>query len=160
MGIIVKNDLSRFLNKIKKYSKPNLNNKIGEILERLCKLGEDYARSLYNASEITIEWGYTNSEKTKATITASGTKIAYLEFGTGERGRGSYEGNLPTQDISFYSNAYQQDVTVNGWTYSYAHELGLSDKKVAGFSAQAQMWKTAQYLRTQFVKIAREVVKS
>lgn len=128
-----------------------------KILMRLCQIGSDYARGLYAGSEnILLEW---RIEGNVGVIIANGDKIAYLEYGTGEKGRGSYLGKLPTEQISFYSNKYQEDIVLpNGWTYSYAKELGLTDVAWGGIEAKAQMWKTAQYIRTHAARIIREVV--
>lgn len=128
-----------------------------KILDKFCQVGTEYARNLYGGTEhIKLEW---HIENDVGVIIANGEKIAYLEFGTGERGRGSYEGNLPSEQISFYSSKYQQDIVLpNGWTYSYAKELGLTEKPWSGIEAHAQMWRTAKYLRENSAKIIREVV--
>lgn len=146
---------NHFKSKVDRYSLQLQN--LQNVLVRICQIGSNYAKGLYGGSEnITLEW---RIEGDIGVIVASGENIAYLEYGTGERGRGSYAGQLPTDPIAFYSNKYAQDVLLpNGWTYSYAKELGLTDVPWSGTEAKAQMWKTAQYLRTQVGRIIREVV--
>lgn len=132
-------------------------NRVEAVLMRLCEVGTAYARDLYGDNAISVS--YRIDGNGNGSIIANGDQIAYLEYGTGEQGRGSYQGNLPTQDISFYSERLGQAVTVDGWTYSYAHEFDPSLSKWKGMTAKAQMWKTAQYLRDNAAKIIREVAK-
>lgn len=126
------------------------------ILTKVCEVGTQYAKSLYSSSA-NIKLRYELVNERSAKIIAEGEAIAYLEFGTGERGRGTYQGKLPDQTISFYSNRLQQDVTLNGWVYSYAHEIDNNQLMWGGFTAQSQMWRTAQYLRQIIPQIAKEV---
>jgi hypothetical protein len=134
----------------------NLPSLARRILTKICEYGVTYATSLYNSSE-NIKVNYELLSDNSAKIIANGVKVAYLEFGTGERGRSTYEGNLPDQTISFYSNRLHQDVTLNGWVYSYAHEIDQQQNLWGGFAAQAQMWKTSQYLRQVIPQIIKEV---
>ena len=148
--------LKNFTNKVKSLN--TAYSDFNAILNKICQAGSSYASSLYGGSQkVTVSYNI-NSENT-ATIYAKGEKIAYLEYGTGEIGRGSYEGELPTLNISFFSERLQTDVTLNGWVYSYAHEIVDSEAPWEGFSAKAQMWKTANYLRDNIASIVKEVVK-
>ena len=161
-------DLSGFNNFRSKINGLNKNKKsdlFSEILTRLCKLGSEYAHSLYNFSRNDGDESITvNSEVLadgySARIVAEGNQIAYLEFGTGEMGRNSYKGNLPNISLSFYSSRLGQNVQLDGWTYSYANYLDKSQPMWKGFQAQAQMWKTAQYLRSIIPQVIREVAKT
>lgn len=151
MVTVKRNDIKKFSNKLWRITSQDYKR---QLLITLCNLGTKYAQELYGSSSIVVD--YQIDEKTGfATITAQGDQIAYIEFGTGEMGRGAYEGELPTQLISFHSNAYDVDVTVHGWTYSYARELGLTETPWKGNAPKAQMWKTAQYLRSIFVDLAK-----
>ena len=145
--------LNRFRKKVSALEKKVAD--IETILEALCKEGEEYARNLYGGS-LDVELRH-EVHGNYGVIIAQGDKIAYLEYGTGERGRGTYKGNLPTEEISFVSSQYGE-VTVDGWTYSYAKELGFTDKPWVGMVSQAQMWETAQWLRKNAVKIIKKVV--
>ena len=149
-------DLKGLKNFIQKVNKINVNDKAKEILNRICELGVDYAKSLYNTENIEVE--YVIYCDNTATIKAKGDEIAYIEFGTGERGRGTYEGNLPTQKLRFYSNRLKRKVSLDGWVYSYANEIDYNQSFWVGFGAKAQMWKTSQFLRENIDKIIREVV--
>lgn len=148
--------LKNFTNKVKYLN--SAYSDFNAILNKICQAGSSYASSLYGDSKkVTVSYRINNENS--ATIYAKGEKIAYLEYGTGEIGRGSYEGELPTQNISFFSERLQTDVTLNGWVYSYAHDIDDSQEPWVGFSAKAQMWKTATYLRDNISSIVKEVVK-
>lgn len=149
------NGLNNFRNKLRKAQEdfPEL---CRNILIRVCKAGQEYAHSLYNSSK-NIEVTYELYSDFSAKIIAKGHQVAYLEFGTGERGRGTYEGKLPDKSISFHSTRLGQDVTLNTWVYSYAHELDENQATWGGFAAQSQIWKTAQYLRKVIPQIIKEV---
>lgn len=147
--------LKRFKKKVQECSSHP--NRAEVVLRRLCEAGMAYAKNLYGDNSISVT--YSIDGNGNGSIIANGERIAYLEYGTGEQGRGSYEGNLPTQDISFYSTRLGQDVTVDGWTYSYAHEFDSSLPKWKGSTAKAQMWTTARWLRDNAAKIIREVAK-
>lgn len=128
-----------------------------EIVRAICEAGQNYARSLYGGSEnVTITAEFVGNV---GKIVAEGEQIAYLEFGTGERGSGTYEGQLPENALTFYSNRLGRDVTLEyGWTYSYANKLDDTQAVWQGFAAKAQMWKTAQYLRENIAQIVKKVV--
>jgi hypothetical protein len=150
--------LDNFKRKLNFLKKKNWEDFINDILEKICSVGIEYASSLYSGD---IQVSKQIVEKGKsAKIIAEGNKIAYLEFGTGEMGRGSYEGQLPDITLRFHSNRLGQDVELNGWTYSYANYLNPEQQMWQGFEAKAQMWKTSQYLKKIIPQIIREVAKS
>lgn len=132
-------------------------NQLEYILKRIQELGTEYAKSLYSGENIKVDTTILSGEN-KGTIFAEGIAVAYLEFGTGEKGRGSYEGNLPNQRIEFFSTRLQKDVTLDKWVYSYAHEIDYTQSLWGGFVAQSQMWKTAQYLRKIIPQIVKEAI--
>lgn len=148
--------LRNFTEKVK--SIKSTYNDFNAILNKICEVGSSYAKSLYGNSQ-NASVSYQIKNENSATIYANGKKIAYMEYGTGEIGRGSYDGDLPTQNISFFSERLQTDVTLNGWVYSYANELDDSQEPWDGFSAKAQMWKTANYLRDNIASIVKGAVK-
>lgn len=149
-------DLKGLKNFTRKVKEIDVFDKASLIINRVCELGVAYAKSLYSTESVNVEYNI-NGDNT-ATIIASGDEVAYIEFGTGERGRGTYEGNLPTKELSFYSNRLKQKVSLEGWVYSYANEIDYNQAFWVGFGAKAQMWKTAQYLRENIDNIVREVV--
>lgn len=149
---VKRNDIGRFSNRLHRI----INNSILEkLLIAICEKGTEYAKSSYGDTSIVVDYTI-NSSNGVGIITANGNHVAYIEFGTGELGRGAYSGELPDEEISFYSNAYEVDVTVAGWTYSYAKKLELTDKPWNGRTPRADMWKTAQYMRTVFITLMKE----
>lgn len=152
MVTVKKNDIKHFSDKLKRIVAEDT---LKRILETLCDYGTRYARLSYGGVDSSITVDYEISADGVGIITAQGEQIAYIEYGTGEKGRGAYEGKLPDQLISFHSNAYDVDVTLQGWTYSYAKELGITDKPWSGTEPKANMWKTAKYLRDVFANITK-----
>jgi hypothetical protein len=158
-------DLSGLYNFSKRLKSVNDYTKIApKIVEKLCTYGKEYAESLYagsadqnNNNPISVEYEISNNN---AKIIANGTQIAYLEFGTGEKGVGTYNGKIPDIQFNFYSSRLGTNVQLNGWTYSYANYLDPTIPVWNGFQAEAQMWKTSQYLRRIIPQVVREVVAS
>lgn len=102
----------------------------------------------------------------KARLNATGDQISFIEFGTGVKGKGTYRGELPTEDISFTSRGL--DFTTSGWIYNYyatffSPPTALSDKRVKdfqGFSAKAPIWKTANELENgKALQAVKELMK-
>ena len=131
---------------------------LSKILNRIAKISIEYAQRFFNKG--TVEF-YPEYYKNGVRIFAEGDEIAYVEFGTGELGNGSYEGQLPENQISFYSSRFGRDIVLDyGWTYSYANKIDETKPTWEGFEAQAPMWKTAQHMREVIPQIIREVLKS
>lgn len=131
-----------------------------KIVKALCEYGANYAQGMYGGESITVT--AENVDSVGGSIIAKDSKgekaiIGYLEFGTGVKGEGSYNGPLPTQNINFVSPSYGQ-ITTNGWQYYYAYQQGLSQKQWQGSQAQSQMWNTAKYLRENAVAIINQVL--
>ena len=130
--------------------------KYGELLKdfrkammALCEDAKQYAENQYTQyghSSVTVS--YENHGST-ATIFANGNAVAFFEFGTGEVGRGTYpsESYLPssgvpiTGDWEYYypSDAKATVNGVKGWWWGA--------KFVKGNKAEAEMWRTAEYIR-------------
>lgn len=156
----VKVDLSGLENFKKRLANINTQSLAEKIVIAFCNKGSEYAQSLYGGESITVQpKSISGNRGSIVAIDSKGEKatIGYLEFGTGVRGEGSYEGTLPTQDITFDSNAYG-NVTTSGWTYYYAYKQGLSQTQWTGYVSQAQMWKTARYLEENARAIINEVL--
>lgn len=131
-----------------------------KIVEALCEYGANYAQGMYGGGSIIVT--AENVSSVGGSIIAKDIKgekatIGYLEFGTGVKGEGSYEGTLPTQNIDFVSPSYGQ-ITTNGWQYYYAYQQGLSQKQWQGSQAKSQMWNTAKYLRENAVAIINQAL--
>jgi hypothetical protein len=130
--------------------------KYGELLKdfrkammALCEDAKQYAENQYTQyghSSVTVS--YENHGST-ATIFANGNAVAFFEFGTGEVGRGTYpsESYLPSSGVPItgdweYYYPSEAKATVNGvkgWWWGA--------KFVKGNKAEAEMWRTAEYIR-------------
>ena len=115
----------------------------------LCEDAKQYAENQYTQyghSSVTVS--YENHGST-ATIFANGNAVAFFEFGTGEVGRGTYpsESYLPSTGVPItgdweYYYPSEAKATVNGvkgWWWGA--------KFVKGNKAEAEMWRTAEYIR-------------
>lgn len=148
--------LKNFRNKIER-AKIN-QSMIDNILLKIANTSINYAYKLYNSEKVSL---YSELSSNKVRIFAEGDEIAYIEFGTGERGQGSYKGNLPENQLTFYSSRFGKDIVLEyGWTYSYANKIDETQPTWSGFESQAQMWKTVQHMREIIPQIIREVVSS
>ena len=126
--------------------------KLKDFRKAIMKLGKKarkFAEEKYSEhghSSITVEF---EPHGTTATIYAKGNAVAFFEFGTGEVGRGTYpsETYLPssgvpiTGDWEYYypSDAKATVNGVKGWWWGA--------KFVKGNKAEAEMWRTAEYIR-------------
>lgn len=82
----------------------------------------------------------------RAIISAKGNQAAFIEYGTGIQGEGSYNGELPTQPITFTARN-GDEYTTEGWVYNYfVKEIDKNAKDHTGFEAVAPMWRTANEL--------------
>lgn len=156
----VKADLTGLHNFKKRLENISTQTLAEKIVKALCEYGANYAQGMYGSESITVT--AENMSSVGGSIIAKDSKgekatIGYLEFGTGVKGEGSYEGTLPTQNIDFVSPSYGQ-ITTNGWQYYYAYQQGLSQKQWQGSQAQSQMWNTAKYLRENAVAIINQVL--
>lgn len=147
-GVVKRNDLNKFLSKLKKLEK----NAPQYFAEKVASDGVEIATEEYAGTSATIdkEVGVDGTAK----ISASGVGLFYDEYGTGELGRNSKTGKKELDEpISFISTHNGKNVTVDEWTYSYANELISKDiPKIQGRVAKAQMFKTSQRLREKYKK--------
>ena len=116
----------------------------------LCERASQFARdkySEYGHSSITVDY---ENHGTTATIYAKGRAVAFFEFGTGEYASGSYKGSIPQSGVPITEK----------WEYYYeepasGHKVTLNGVKgwfwkgnfVTGNKAEAEMWRTAEYIR-------------
>lgn len=120
----------------------NLNN--DEIVMAIAEKGKDIAQDRFGAS-VTVETESLGSGK--AIISAKGSQVSFIEFGTGLQGEGTYQGELPTQDITFIARNGKEHTT-DGWVYNYfVKDIDKNAKDHKGFVALAPMWRTANDLR-------------
>lgn len=101
--------LNNFRQKLQKYS--NFTDYTAKLISAIVDKGVEIAREEYaGVADVKIDY-----EKTPlgGKIIAIGDQIAYLEFGTGEYAKGTYEGKLPTKGVPITGK----------WTYYYDNPL-------------------------------------
>lgn len=149
--------LEHYINTLEKY-KVLLKN-FYKAMEMLCQEAQRYAEqeySQYGRTDITV--GYDNDGK-RATIYARSinsnidnpSQIAFYEFGTGRVGENTYQGTKP-----------QSGVPITGeWKYYYPSKAKRTSRTTGeegwwwdntfqrGIQAEAEMWKTSQFIRQQ-----------
>lgn len=149
MASVKKNNLNSFLSK--------LNNVKGQdslaeiVMEKVIDKGSEIALQKWGGSAIIK----TSGDGLKRSISAVDTNlkrptIAYREFGTGIVGENSYEGKLPTQDISF-EDLNGVEWTTKGWEYAYRYKQTQKGTPFKGQKAQMPMYQTAKELR-EYIK--------
>ena len=167
MGIKINNKLAGLQNRLAKVDDGNMTNVIADALT---EQGKEIATAMYLGTKVEVE--RTEVVDGEASITATGKGIAYMEYGTGETGRGTYEGELPTRELTFVSPKdkriplSQRIHTTQGWVYNYDNKytkiLGgwfFGNTFTTGQPANAQMFKTARELRNEYAKIAKSALK-
>lgn len=145
--------LKHFMETVKKYGQ--LLQDFRGAMELLCEEARRYAENEYSQhghSSITVSY---DNGGTSATIYAKGRAVAFFEFGTGEVGRGTYPDNtkLPSSGVPitggweyYYPSEAKQTVNgVKGWHWGAAF--------VKGNKAEAEMWRTSQYIRRKAKQI-------
>ncbi len=156
MKWVKRNDLDRYYSKLKNISGENLQE---NALELLVDKGMENAKYEYGGTHFEVESEVDNN---KARIIASGSGIAYDEYGTGLVGEGTYEGELPTQTLTFESPKRKswdsrppRINTTHGWEYYYDNpETKMSGGWftvfggfVRGQVASMRMYRTAKSLK-------------
>lgn len=155
--------LERFAKKVNKYSKTK---NIGDtVAQKIAQRGKEIATNNYNESKRVIVRVEDGDAPNKKRIIAQGKGIAFDEFGTGLVGKGTYEGNLPKETISFESPKGSPQTT-QGWEYYYPNAKtkvngGWYAGKVfhRGQRAKAQMFNTSKQLRLELKSTANQVIK-
>lgn len=138
-----------------------------ELAFAIAQKGKDIADNYYAGASVNVMVENGNPAK----VVAEGQQVRYLEYGTGSQGALSgYEGNLPTEPITFESPKGDLQTT-QGWKYNYRNpktkvvEMGqigwyFGGKFTTGRPAEAQMWKTARDLREQAKSIVMDSIKN
>lgn len=156
--------LKRFISKVSKYR--HMENLADEIAEKVAERGVEIAREKYFATNVEIT-NQSSEIKGQRRIIVKGKGLAFLEFGTGLVGKGTYpdESKLPKETISFESPKGVPQST-DGWQYYYPNPKTKKDGgwyagKVfhRGQTAGAQMFDTAQQLRAEMGDIGKEKIK-
>ena len=137
----------------------------GVIAEALTERGEEIAKQQYGGTHITVE--STSVSNGKSQIIAKGKGIAYMEFGTGLTGQGTYQGKLPDRTLTFESPKGIKQTT-QGWVYNYPNKYtkpqGLGGwffgaTFTTGQVARAQMFNTGRQLHKEYIGIAKSALK-
>lgn len=133
---------------------------VDELVTRVAERGTELAQSKYSGEAVIVQAESLGNGK--ARIVASGDKVAFLEFGTGDEGaKKGYEGKLPTETITF--NVGNRTLSTQGWEYYYDNAQTKRTKDGSrgwyyqkkfqiGQPAQAQMWRTANELEQEEIK--------
>lgn len=152
--------LEHYINTLEKY-KVLLRN-FYKAMEMLCQEAQRYAEQEYNQNgrtDITVD--YDNSGK-RATISANGEQVAFYEFGTGRVGENTYQGTTPSDGVPITGE----------WKYYYPSKAKITVKSTGdegwwwdntfhkGITAEAQMWKTSQFIRQQAHTIIQRYFQS
>lgn len=138
---VKKNTLNNYLQKLKNISKIEFGETVANVI---VQKGVEYAQKEYSGSKHTKIEG--EVKDTKGTITASRKGIAYIEYGTGLVGKGTYpQENLPKSGVPitgnweyFYLPSKSKNVEEGTWTFGGTTTRG----RVAGM----QMYRTAKSL--------------
>lgn len=143
----VRNTLDRFLQRLDKAQKKREN-----IVENIAETAKQVAENYYaiDNAKTPVQISYVITGK-HIKLTATGNGLAFREFGTGIRGKGTYDGTLPNEAFIFESPKGVPQTTF-GWQYNYRKEQGQTTKDWVGFESQAQMFNTAQDLRRIYSK--------
>lgn len=152
MAVVKKNTLGRYVEKLLRYKGKLKQDKIAEMVG---EIGVETARNQYGGNSVNVSAVRNNKG---VEIVAKGEKLAYMEFGTGITGKGSYSGDLPTETLEFESPKGVKQST-KGWQYNYRKEQGQTDKDWIGDSAKAQMFNTARELERELPSKIKEKIK-
>ena len=155
-GVEVKNGLSEYLERLKKYKNRFKSEKITRLVG---SVGVETAREEYSASGVNPTDLRAEVRDDGVDIVATGEHLAFSEYGTGVVGSGTYEGNLPPETMILKFESAGQDQETRGWQYNYRKEQGQTDKDWTGFVANAQMFKTSRRLQEELTSEIRKEIK-
>lgn len=157
MGITF-SGLKNFNNFKSKLDKLNSNNLANTLSESIAERGAEIAKSKYTMSVTVYSTPAFNGE---SRVTAEMAGLAYIEYGTGEKGRsGNYQGNLKIEH-SFnapYPVGASTPMQLSEWTYSYANKY-FNAPKFNGQAPQAQMYNTMKELQNEVEKKGINIIK-
>ena len=141
--------LNHYMSSLKKYE--ILLSDFSGAMAWLCENVKKYAEEQYKQyGHSDIEVSY-SPNGTFATIYAKGEQVAFFEFGTGDVGNGTYPDPtiVPTSGVPitgewvyYYENPKTKRTShgIRGWFWDNRFQRGNP--------AEAEMWKTAQYIKT------------
>lgn len=158
-GITLKNGLASYLDRLNSYK-----GKIKgyTVKETVAYLGVNVASQEYDKSGVKPTAIQSEISDEGVELIAYGEHLAFSEYGTGVKGEGTYDGELPTQTLKFYSPTGENAIPreTQGWVYDYMKKLYNPDKKsFQGSIAKAQMWKTSKRLETEMLDKVKNQIK-
>ena len=156
MSFVVRNDLGRFLDKIKLSA--NVNKGIAQkALKKVVYKGVELAQNNYEMINVDI---YYQIDGNTAKITAKKDGIAYIEYGTGLVGQSSgypqeYLPKTGVPKTNSWQYYYDSPHKVNGgWYFGHTFTRG----QVAGMQMYNTVKQLNEYIRKDLVKDLKEGV--
>lgn len=155
-SVKLKNGLKNYLNRLQAHKG---NYDANKIYESVSSLGIQTAQDEYNKTGVIPDNIRADVFEGGVEIVAEGEHLAFSEYGTGVRGEGTYDGELPTETLRFES-PQGVDRETQGWTYDYMKKLYNPEKEsFQGFVARAQMWKTSRRLQEEMPNKVKKELK-
>lgn len=149
MAIVIKNDLNKFLKSLSKSGKSIKPNEIADIVG---DVGINIARQEYAITGITPNEIRKEINGNQVEIVAVGEHLAFMEFGTGVLGEGTYSGDLPEKSVKLqFESPKGIQQSTDGWVYNYRKKQNPDkvEKDWKGMPAKAQMFNSSQRLSEQ-----------
>jgi hypothetical protein len=137
--------LKNFIGKLQNYKSPKI--ACDKVAESVAKRGVEIAEKKYGAKGIKgVAVSYAKLDDQHYEILAKGEAVSFIEFGTGNVGKGTYhykgesgESRLPTQTIEFIANKEQK--STHGWIYAYPNPLRFENGVLKGTKTHKGEWK-------------------
>lgn len=133
---VKKNTLNNYLQKLKNISKIEFGETVANVV---AQKGVEYAQQEYAGTHFTAS---SEVKGSNAKVIAQGNGIAYVEYGTGLVGQGTYKGETPQNGVPitgnweyYYDSPHKEN---GGWYFGRTFTRG----RVAGM----QMYRTAKSL--------------
>lgn len=150
-------NLDKAIREVNSYAM-KLEEKSKQIVERLASLGAtnmslEFARAIIDENDVQVSAEWIND--TTMVIKATGTQVAFIEFGAGIRyGNGHPQNSEFGTGAGTYPNGKGHWDDPNGWWYT--DESGVSHHSY-GNPPNMPMYNTARLLEQQVEQIVREV---
>ena len=156
--------------------KRRLQNRTKKLAERLAELGATYARDYFEAVVYDIDYydgeplevtnimvtayeDESDKQTTRFTISAWGKDVAFIEFGAGVHFNGGGDPYHETRPDGIVGIGQYGQGRGKQQSWSYKGADGLS-RRTSGTPEQPGMWLSAQEMRSNIEKIAKEVFAS
>lgn len=155
--VISLNDLSTIDDALKalRLIEDSLNKKLEELVKRLGELGVEVAKAGFTSAaysmgpnDISVDL---DTDGKKCTISASGTAVCFIEFGTGVGATHPYGAEKGYTPGSWSQGPHGKGYFPPGWSHN--------GKYTTGEPAAMAMYDAAKQMREQIQTIAREVFK-